>query len=229
MASATTVDPAGDGDDDFEDDEKQRGRCTVVEDDPDDNDYVPGISTQEDESEDEPDDEEAGDGEDEEDGNDEGVEEEEEEDEGEEEEEENVQADRTADWPDKCTDCGQFFVGIGVRNGRASPRIKVPHFHFHCRLFHPIPDFLIRIPFCFSNPGGYFYYFSALGKSSASLRCRETKGTVGLRKWGSVVSFTSGTPTKDAVGRGRLGKKQDTRCSRVCHSLGEVKMHRHPA
>ena len=106
MASATTVDPAGDGDDDFEDDEKQRGRGAVVEDDPDDNDYVPGISTQEDESEDEPDDEEVKDGEDE-DGN---VA-------GEEEKEENAQADRTADWPDKCTDFSQFFVGIGARNG----------------------------------------------------------------------------------------------------------------
>ena len=76
-----------------------------------------------------------------------------------------------------------------------------------------------------SNPGGYSYYFSALGKPSASLRCREAKAT------------GPATPSKDtaAAAKGRSSRKKkrsgktDTRCARMCHSLGAAKTHRHPA
>ena len=153
-ASATTVDPAGDGDEDLEK-----------------NDDTHDSSNEDDESEYEPDYEELGHGEDaEEDGNDEGGEiggggggagagggeeeegdeeveggEEEEEDEDEEEEEDYSQ---TSDWPDKCTDCSKFFVGIGARNGAGIATYEgKPGFHFFFNfgaLFHhPLPDFML--------------------------------------------------------------------------------------
>ena len=225
-ASATTVDPAGDGDEDFEK-----------------HDDTHDSSNEDDESEYEPDDEEVGHGEDaEEDGNDEGgeiggggeEEEGDEEDEGgeEEEEEEDEEEDysQTADWPCKCTDCSKFFVGIGARNGAGIATYEgKPSFHFFFYfggLFHhPLPDFMLfpfflfvlYLKFCFcSNPGGYSYYFSALGKPSASLRCREAKAT------------GPATPSKDtaAAAKGRSSRKKkrsgktDTRCARMCHSLG---------